>query len=152
MWSPGARSDERGFTVAFLLLLILAVAAAAAAWRIPAAHEWQREKEAELYFRGQAYRRALRSYYLAVSPHRYPTHLEDLLLDPRFQHRRHIRALYAEPFTEAGTWVLLPAAGGGIQGVATPFQGQPLQTKNLPLEFKSIDTSNYKNMLFLANP
>lgn len=149
MRSPGAES-ERGFSLAALLLLVAGLGLAGLAWRVPAQHQWQREREAELLFRGLAYQRAIRSYYLAAQPHRFPKDLEDLILDPRFQHRRHLRMLYPEPFL-GGAWVLLPALDGGIQGVASPFQGQPLQTKNLAPEIQKLDTSDYKNMQFIAS-
>ena len=65
----------------------------------------QADREAELLFRGQAYRRAIESYYRANGV--YPRALEDLLKDPRFPSKRHIRSLYPDPMGKGQAWLLL---------------------------------------------
>lgn len=51
--------------------------------------------------------------------------LEDLLEDKRYLSiKRHITTLYPAPFSGKAQWKLIPAPGGGIQGVA--FEGEGL--------------------------
>jgi type II secretory pathway pseudopilin PulG len=95
----------------------------------------QVDREAELLFRGQAYQRAIRSYYEAGKPIKaFPRALEDLLDDPRFPHKRHLRALYPDPLARdgKGEWTLVRAADGGISGVASTSGEEPLKQANFP--------------------
>lgn len=128
---PG--SKQSGFTyvmvlAAMVIIGILAEAATAVSSRLV-----QVDREAELLFRGQAYQRAIRSYYEAGNPIKsYPRNLEDLLKDPRFSNRRFLRALYPDPLAkdDKGEWLLVRAADGGIAGVASSSKDEPLKTAN----------------------
>lgn len=114
----------------------------------------QADREAELLFRGKAYRSAIKSYYEAgqgIKTH--PRALRDLLKDPRFPNRRHIRALYAEPMAKDGKWVLLRAADGGIAGVASADPREPLKQANFPIEFIGFNGArSYADWLFEHRP
>jgi len=91
----------------------------------------QTEREAELLFRGLAYREAIKSYYAANGS--LPRSLEDLLKDPKTAHKRHLRALYPDPMSrDTGEWLLIRAADGGISGVASQSTKEPLKTANFP--------------------
>lgn len=100
--------------------------------------EMQREREAELLFRGLAYQRAIRGYYLAGTRHAggkqtLPRSLDDLLKDPRAQHLRHLRGLYADPMAAPGeSWLLIRDVDGGIAGVASASRAEPLRRANFP--------------------
>ena len=77
-----------------------------------ASHATQREKEAELLFRGEQYREAIASYY--KKEQRYPQSLEELLEDKRYPMPvRHLRRLYRDPSPgrRNGRWSRRPAAG-----------------------------------------
>ncbi len=92
-------SGERGFSYLFALFAIvlvgLSMMGANAQWKTM----MQREREVELLFRGDQYRRAIKAYAEAVSaPKQYPLRVEDLLKDPRTS-KRHLRALYPDPMT-----------------------------------------------------
>lgn len=107
---------QRGFTYLVMLFFVALTAAGLAAlgqsWRNAA----EREREAELVFRGNEIARAIASY-VAASPNpaapEFPRALEDLLVDPRGpKTRHHLRRLYVDPFTRAADWELIPAGEG----------------------------------------
>ncbi len=120
---PGSRSWRRrqcGFTY-FVMLFALAifglgVAAFGQSWSAAT----QRAREEELIQIGAAYARAIGDYYRRSpgTPRAYPTRLDQLLEDRRFVGTaRHLRRLYADPFTGSADWGLVPAPDGGIAGV-----------------------------------
>lgn len=123
---------EGGFTYPVVLgmLLVMSVGASVA---VPlASTQARRDSEAELLFRGQAYAEAIQAYYHAVPGEReYPSSLDDLVKDPRFTHRRHLRRLYEDPMTQED-WLLIRAPGGGIAGVASRSRVEPLRQGNFP--------------------
>ncbi|MBN8486836.1 MAG: type II secretion system protein [Burkholderiales bacterium] len=101
--------------------MMLAVASTAGA---AVAQRWSdqasREKERQLLRVGDAYARALADYRASSpgSDKRYPTSLDQLLLDTRFAGiRRHLRALYPDPLTGLADWVLVRDSRGDIVGV-----------------------------------
>ncbi|MBL0715206.1 MAG: type II secretion system protein [Desulfosarcina sp.] len=105
----------------------------------------QREREAELLYRGNQIREAIESYYEnppAGQSKQYPHAIGDLLKDPRYpQVRRHLRKWYKDPLTGNDNWVLIQDAGGGIKGVYSPHQGRPLKSGNFPKEYESFETA-----------
>lgn len=118
--SGRSHSSARGFTYLLLLFGIALAGIGAAAF----GQQWQaaaqREREAELLFRGAAIQAALQAYHARVvrGEQQYPTRLEQLIEDdregaPQFPLRR----LYADPFTGRVDWRLLRDAQGGIVGV-----------------------------------
>lgn len=122
---PERRTPQRGATY-LLLLFVLAVAAAGMAalgeqWALAA----QREREAELVFRGQQISQALADWRDLSPPgqlvqSRAPLTLQALLVDERVSPpRHHLRRLYADPFTGQPDWALLLDAEGRINGVAS---------------------------------
>lgn len=100
-----------GFTYLGVLFLVALTAAGLAAlgqaWTTAA----QREREAELLWRGAEIARAIASYSRATPapPAEYPRELQDLLVDRRgVKPRHHLRRPYADPFTQQADWVLVP--------------------------------------------
>lgn len=126
------RASQQGFTYAAVLAAVVIVGIAAEVAQLSTTRIVQAERETELLFRGQAYRRAIASYHRANGAH--PRALDDLLDDPRSPARRHIRALYPDPMAkeaDAG-WRLVRAADGGIAGVASRSGARPLKTAHFP--------------------
>ena len=128
---PGS-GGQRGFTYVLLLFVLATAGAGLAAlgeqWALAA----QREREAELIFRGGQISQALadwRDSSPAAQPAappapRAPLALQELLVDERSASlhqgpRHHLRRLYADPFTGQADWVLLLDAQGRITGVAS---------------------------------
>jgi type II secretory pathway pseudopilin PulG len=96
-----ASRAQHGFTyiglLFFVVIVTFALSGLATAWHTMA----QREREAELLFVGEQFRRAIESYFLQ-SPGRskLPASLDDLLLDERHPvTKRHLRRLYRDPMT-----------------------------------------------------
>ena len=81
----------------------------------------QREKEAELAFRGEAIKRAIDAYWNASpgAAKQLPHALADLTEDRRgIAVVRHLRRVYKDPFDPTGDWEILYADDGiGIRGV-----------------------------------
>ncbi len=111
-----------GFTLPMMLLVLAGLGYAAMTARVASQYRIAREREAELIFRGLAYVRAIRSFYLAEKEpvkRRLPRNLDELENDPRFAaHRRHIRRLYADPLAGSEFRLLLDGSGG-VKGVAS---------------------------------
>ena len=125
-WRPHAQA---GFTYLGVLIAIailgIGLSVVSEVWTKTAEHQ----KRVQLEWVGQQYVQAIQSYYYANTGtvHFYPSTLEDLLEDKRYLSiKRHIRTLYPDPFSGKAQWKLIPAPGGGIQGVS--FEGESLDT------------------------
>jgi type II secretory pathway pseudopilin PulG len=107
---PDSARRSAGFTYLWLLFVIALGGVALAALGQQQQTIQQREREAELRFRGEAIAAAILSY-VEQSPDgnkALPTRLEDLLEDRRHLPAcRHLRRLYTDPFTGRADWVLL---------------------------------------------
>lgn len=128
----GKRTD-RGFTYIGILLAValigISLAAIGSTWSL----QIRRAKEQNLIYVGQAYRRAIASYYRSgpAGVHQYPTSLSDLISDPRTpQLQRHLRQLYADPMTGSADWRLVRTPDGMIIGVASQSNQAPLKRAN----------------------
>ena len=114
------QSGERGATYLLLLFVTALLGAGLAAvgndWAVAA----QRERETELFFRGQEFSVALAGWRDATAPGEpdAPLLLEELLVDERRSPpRHHLRRLYPDPYTGHADWVLLRDARQRITGV-----------------------------------
>ena len=111
---------QQGFTYLALLLAIavlgIGLAAASEVWVTTA----RRQKLEQLDWIGAQFTQAIGSYY-AASPGSvkvYPLSLEELLEDKRYLTvRRHLRAVYPNPFTGKPDWELIVGSGGRVRGV-----------------------------------
>jgi len=133
---------------AVVIIGIVVEAAHVTTWRIVRA-----DREAELLFRGQAYRNAVRNFYQSNGA--FPRSLEDLLKDPRSASKRYIRALYPDPMSkdEKREWRLVRATGVGISGVASASTDEPLKQANFPKEFeKFTGAKSYSEWIFEYTP
>lgn len=113
-----APAREGGYT-----LVILAVTTAVVGILLTATlPTWetavQREKEAELHFRGMQYAEAIRVYQNRFQS--LPTKLEQLIE----RKPRSIRQLWKDPMTEDGEWEVIHATAGGRRGRQPPGRGQ----------------------------
>lgn len=107
------RLGARGFTWWGLLLVLAVSGASLAALGSSWSQHAQREREAELRFRGEQIREAIGRYRSAREPAAWPRSLDELLTDERggFEGgpRHHLRRRWADPFTGQADWELLPA-------------------------------------------
>lgn len=121
---------ESGFTYVAVLILVATLGAVGAAFGELTSRAAQREREQELLFAGNEYRKAIESYYRRTPGAfaRYPRKLEDLLEDRRFPLPvRHLRRLYRDPMT-GGDWGLVKSPDGFIMGVHSPSQEEPIKS------------------------
>lgn len=120
----------RGFTylaVLFIVAILMGgLALVGEVWETSA----RREKEAELLFIGNQYRRAIGLYYDSTpgGVKRYPRTLEDLVKDPRQPAtQRHLRKFYPDPVTGKNEWGFVKAPDGGILGVHSLSEQPPVK-------------------------
>ncbi len=149
-----AGGGEGGFTFLGLLFVIaglgVGLAALGTMWHTAA----QREKEAELLFVGDQYRRAIESFWKIPlpegTPRRLPKNFDELLADPRFPDPvRHLRRVYRDPMTRSVEWGLVKEPDGGFSGVHSTSAGEPFKRGN----FAEIDAGfreakSYRDWVF----
>lgn len=145
--------DERGATLMVVLVIIavmgLLSGVAGTTWR----SVLQQEREQELLFRGEQYRRAIASYYNYARGGRVgmlPNRVEDLLKDPRSQQvYRHLRRAYTDPFTGAAM-VLIKDQGGKVKGVKSASELEPFKKEGFPKELEKLaGAGKYSDWQFL---
>ncbi|WP_310451869.1 type II secretion system protein [Sulfuritalea sp.] len=127
------RRRQDGFTYLAILFLVsvlgVGLAAVGEVWDTAR----RRDKERDLLQAGRDLRDAIGRYYTAPSggTARYPSSLEDLLKDNRVPGiRRHMRRIPVDPMTGKADWATLGAPGGGIAGVHSRSEDEPLKTAN----------------------
>lgn len=126
------KTEECGFTYVLVLVMVVLMSIFAQTGMLLVSRQVQAENEKELLFRGQAYVSAIARYYDAGrSAKHLPSTLEDLVQDPRYALRRHMRRLYTDPMTGAD-WQLIRDPGGGIRGVYSSSERQALKHANFP--------------------
>ena len=146
---------QAGFTyltVMFIVAILLGgLAILGETWETSA----RREKEVELLFIGNQYRRAIGLYYLSTPGvvKAYPRQIEDLLKDPRQPGTvRHLRKLYPDPIT-GKPFVVIKGADGGVQGVASPSDDAPLKVANFRVRDATFEgTQKYSDWKFIHTP
>lgn len=150
------RSGEKGFTYIWMMfsvaLIGIVLAGAGQVWRIEA----RREKEKELMFVGEQFRRAIGSYYenSPGMPKRYPDSLEKLLTDKRFPVvTRHLRKIFFDPMTGKDEWGLIRRPGIGIVGVHSLSVQAPLKRANFIERYAEFsDAKSYRDWKFTYLP
>ncbi|MBV8210760.1 MAG: type II secretion system protein [Burkholderiaceae bacterium] len=123
----------RGLVLLALLIMLILVGVGA----LGAAEVWsttlKREREAQLLFVGEQYRRAIGDYW-RMSPGRraYPPSIDVLLTDDRFPNPvHHLRRVYRDPMTEAGDFEPILQANAMI-GVHSTSTDAPMKKTNFP--------------------
>ena len=160
--------NQRGATlmVVLLMMVIMGLAAGMAGntWR----NVMQREREEELLFRGDQYRRAIESYFKAAhagAKGAYPRSVEDLLKDSRsLQTLRHLREAYKDPLSgedfeliqEGGSIAGLPGAVqslAGIRGVHSTSSLEPFKKAGFRAPYEDFKGAGaYADWKFVFTP
>ncbi|MFG6414194.1 type II secretion system protein [Roseateles sp. DC23W] len=138
--APASRRTARGFTYLAVLFLVALTAAGLAALGTAWLQRAQREREAELAFRGGEIAAAIESYLRAGggAAATYPKRWEDLLEDRRGAvTRHHLRRLYADPFTGLPDWEQLPPPAGAPDAAA--FAGVRSRSNQSMLRTRTAD-------------
>ncbi len=110
----------------------------------------QRDREAELLFAGNQFRRAITSYHddSPGAAKQYPQRLEDLLEDTRHPVPvRHLRRIYRDPMTGSTEWGLV-LANGRIVAVHSRSQGVPIKTDFRPRDASLVGATRYDEWVF----
>lgn len=151
---PLPRRRQRGFTLLGLLFLVAGLGVAMAALGTVWHTAGQREKERDLLFVGEQYRRAIESFWTTPlpvgTPRRLPKDFAELLLDPRFPDTvRHLRRAYHDPMTGSTEWGLLKGPDGGIAGVYSLSEGEPFKRANFPVAYGQFgEAQTYRDWVF----
>jgi hypothetical protein len=116
----------------------------------------QRDKERELLFVGNEFRKAIGLYYERTpgGAKQYPKKLEDLLLDKRQTSvARYLRRLYVDPLTGKKEWGLVKGAGETIMGVYSLSAEVPIKTGNFDETDKDFEgKGSYAEWAFVYLP
>ena len=112
-------SGEAGYTLVMFIIVIAVMAIMMAAAVEIVSFQMQREREAELIFRGEQYVEAIRLYRIKYG--RYPMQMKELWeADPRVLRRK-----WTDPITDSDRWglVYLGQEGQQVGGPGAPRQG-----------------------------
>ena len=141
-----------GFTYLALLVFIFLIGIGLSATGVVFHQQAQREKEKQLLYAGDQFRRAIGLYY-ERSPggiKRFPPSLNDLLKDERFlTTQRYLRRIYIDPMTGADDWVPMRAPDGGLIGVHSAKTDMPIKTGAFSPPYESFkDKTSYAEWEF----
>lgn len=150
------RAGSGGFTYIGLLFFVAVMGAAL----VGVAQVWhtqvQRDKEEDLLFVGNQFRRAISLYYERApgGARQYPRQMKDLLQDPRYPNvQRHLRKMYVDPMTGKPDWGLVKAPDGSIIGVYSLSRDAPLKTAGFKgPDAAFVDSVSYREWKFTYLP
>lgn len=132
----------------FLTILGLAVTKTAEVWSTALT----REREQELLFVGEQYRKAIERYYYATSgPNKMLPHtLDELIQDDRFpKPQRHLRKLYLDPVGDGDAWGVL-RQGQRIIGVYSLSDQKPMKRAGFDARYAEFSAAqSYRGWRFL---
>lgn len=144
---------EGGFTYFVLLAVVAALgfvlATAGEVWH----RALKREKEQELLFVGDQFRRAFNLYsqHTPGNARRFPLSLDELLKDPRYPGvKRYLRKIYADPVTGSTRWGLIKGPNGEIFGVHSLSDEEPVKKSSFSLvDAKFEGRAKYSEWVFV---
>ena len=147
--------DQKGATLLTVLVLVVILGLTASMAGQSLGALMQREREAELLWRGQQFRQAIGSYYNVKhgAQQMYPAKLEDLLRDPRFPGVvRHLRRLYVDPMT-GKDWEVVKDPAEKIIGVRSTSDLEPFQQAGFPRGLEDLEGKTaYREWEFVFVP
>lgn len=145
---------QNGYTYLVLLMVVAVTMISSSVVSRVSSQLHQRAMEEELIFRGEQYRRAIKSFYETGTPRRYPGSVDDLLQDPRFISIHHLRKPWGDPMGgPEGEWELIVNASGNIVGVASKSNKQPIKNSGFPKVFSHFEgAESYEDWLFVYDP
>jgi hypothetical protein len=110
----------------------------------------KRDQEAELLFRGLAYKRAIKAFYSRNS--HYPRHLKELADDRDSSKPRFMRQLYKDPVT-GGDFKLILGSEGAIMGVVSASKDVPFKKVDFDKELGGFgNAKTYADWKFETKP
>lgn len=147
---------EWGYVYIWMLFAVMLAGVMLAGTGLVWQTESKREKEKELLFIGDQFRRAIASYYndsqtTTEGGGRYPESLEQLLKDKRFPGiKRHLRKIYTDPLTNSRNWGLIKKEDGGIIGIYSLSTDTPIKRANFPADYAEFENAgSYQGWKFI---
>lgn len=143
---------ETGFSyvvVMFLIAVLSIVSVRALEYTLTAE---KRSKEAELLWKGAAYREAIRLYY--QSGKELPENLQALIYDGRQSiPERHLRKLYRDPITGSKEWGEVRDANKKLIGVYSLSDAKPIKQNGFPDGVRGYENAmHYRDWKFVYQP
>jgi type II secretory pathway pseudopilin PulG len=164
-----ANRNFRGFAYIALLVVIIIIGISLGAAGKYWSNVMLRDKEEELLYRGDQYRRAIEHYVSAIPGRQdYPQSIEDLLKDDRTATgKRHLRQKYKDPISGEDFVEIRNTLTKRIIGVHSPSEKEPLKKAGFPDVYNTTqvvaqpgfpesynifsDKMKYSEWLFVAN-
>lgn len=150
--ASNGKPQQSGVVLLTILLFILVTTLAASSLVVSYTTQVQREREEQLLFVGDQYRKAIGSYYSTVPPggsRSLPQSLDVLLNDQRFPKPiQHLRRLYPDPMTGQPDWNLV-RDGGGIVGIRSQAGKTTIKKTGFPKVYEHFEgRERYSEWLF----
>jgi type II secretory pathway pseudopilin PulG len=153
---PSYGKHHAGFTYLGVLFFVATMGIMLATAGVIWSTANQRDKERELLFIGNEFRKAIGTYYERTpgTVKRYPATLNDLLKDNRqLATVRHLRRIYPDPFTATMEWGIVPAPDNGIMGIYSLSPRATLKRANFLLRDAPFETAEkYNQWRFIYEP
>ncbi len=155
---PIKSHNDKGYTLLGLIIIIailgIMLLSVGEVWHFAR----KREKEQELLFVGDQFRRAIKLYYghtpVSHKQQPYPMALEELLKDPRYPTTfRYLRKIYSDPVRGVPEWGILRNPSGGIIGIYSLSEETPAKLGGFRLEEQEFEgTTKYSDWSFKYIP
>ncbi len=148
--------QQRGVVLLAVLIFVLVTTLGASSLVQMHQTQTQRDKEEQLLFVGDQYRRAIASYYNTIPPgaaRSLPKALEDLVTDDRFPTPlHHLRRMYPDPMTGQADWQLV-REGAGIVGIRSLSSRATLKKSGFSKDYTHFEEKAfYSDWTFAINP
>lgn len=148
--------SQRGFTYVATLFAVAVIGVGLAAKGLQWHAAKQRDKETELLFVGEEFRKAIALYYYRTpgAVQEYPRSLEDLIEDNRYPGvQRYLRRIYRDPMTSKREWGLILTPNGRVMGVHSLSKDKPLKTAKFAPQHKAFaEKTSYLDWQFVFVP
>lgn len=139
-----------GYTFPLMLIIVAAMAFGAARLDLAQSYRLKRDKEAELLYRGLAYKRAVKAFYSKNA--RYPRQMNELADDRDSSRPRFMRQLYKDPVT-GGDFKLILGSEGSIVGVVSASRDAPFKKVDFDKGLEDFgDAKTYADWKFETKP
>ncbi len=143
-------AGSSGYTFPLMLIIVAAMAFGAMRLDLAQSYRLRRDQEAELLFRGLAYKHAISAFYSRNS--RYPRQLKELTDDRGSLEPPFMRQLYKDPVT-GGDFRLILGSEGAIIGVVSASRYAPFKKVDFDKELEGFgDAKTYAGWKFVTQP
>lgn len=147
---------QRGVVLLTVLVFVLIATLGASSLIQMHQTQTQRDKEEQLLFVGDQFRRAIASYYNTIPPgtgRSLPNSLDDLVNDDRFPTSiHHLRRMYPDPMTGKTDWQLV-REGTGIVGIRSRSNRATIKKQGFSKDYTQFEgKDSYSDWTFAISP